>query len=237
MDALNQFSSKKTSSKTEHICFTDKDGAIAPLVTQAIGLSKQIETLEGQLKDAEGIIKERGLRWFFEAHEGKSDIPSSIKVKGSENDAVLLSITSRYTQITVDTKNADRIDKIRKILDDQYDECIDSKFALAIDGSNIPEENREGFLNALVAVSKVFCHAPVEKQEQDEFLDVLNSTVDMGYDHSDGEATNAITAKQTVLPNAGFHKARHKLLTPAKNVKLHESMACVVSVKKKGVKA
>jgi len=236
MQSLNQFAAKQPKSAVEHICYSDTDGALAPLVSESVRLSAQIEELTGELKDHESFIKERGLKWFFETHHGKSDIPTSIKVKGANGDAVLLQVTSKYGQITIDSKNADKIAAIKKTLGSSYNAHVETKFSLSIDGSNIPEENREAFVNALATISKVFCHAPVPKEEQDEFIDNLNATVDMGFDHSNGEQTTAITAKQTIAPIESFHKSRHVLLSPCKNLRLQEIMPCTVSLKKKGVK-
>jgi hypothetical protein len=236
MSAINQFAKKTTKETKEHVCFNDKDGSIAPLVTEIRNLSTEIETLTGRLKDKEATIKDVTLQWFFDSHNSKSDIPSSFRVKGEASDAVLVQVQNKYSQITVDEKNADKIESIRSVLGDGFDDNIETKFSLAIDGNNIPEQNREGFLNALVMVSKVFCHAPVSEQDQADFNEVLEQMVEAGYDNSNGETTNAITAKQTVTPNSGFHTARHTLLTPAKNMKLHGIMPCTVAIKKKGVK-
>ncbi len=232
--SLSKFKKKTTKAAADHPVYPDGDGACGPAVDQIVSLRDKRDTLDAQLKDAEALLKERVSNWFFTNYNGKSDIPSSVKAEGS-TDAVLVSFVNRYSAIDVDAKSADKLDKIHRILGSKFDESFHEDCDFVIKGSNVAEENREQFIEALSLIADVFCHCPLPADFQQEFVDTLKVTVQCGYDQSNGQACEAITVKETVKAQSTFHINRHTALSADDNIKLHRVLPCTVSVKTKGV--
>lgn len=231
---LSQFKKKTTKAAATHPIYPDGDGSCGPAVDDIVNLRAKREALDAQIKDAEALIKEKVGAHYFTNFNGKSDIPSSVKVEGSDH-AVLVQFMNKYPAIAVDEKSADKLAKIHKLLGNKFGDSFHEEFDLLIRGSNVTEENREQFIEALALIANVFCHIPLPIDFQREFVETLKATVECGFDQSGGQPCEAITVKESVKALSTFHTGRHTLLSSDENIELQSIVPCTISIKSKGV--
>jgi hypothetical protein len=136
-------SSSKT--KTEYPVLPDPNGDVAKLVADIRRETAEMEALEGSLDIKKAELRGQAQEYYFEHYSGKHDIASSIEAR-ADNEAVLVSFTSRYKTIT------DEASLIDTIGEDRTARFFRQSFELKVDGDKIPESEAETLIEELSAL-------------------------------------------------------------------------------------
>lgn len=117
---------------------------LAVAVDSFVSLKAQIDALDGSLELHKAALQEAARPFFFKVTEGKTDIPSSIEVHGTES-SVLVTFKKAYKEASEDALNrvigAKRAEKLFK----QF-------FSITIDGNKIPETKAQTVIKELTAL-------------------------------------------------------------------------------------
>jgi hypothetical protein len=136
-------SSSKT--KTEYPVLPDPNGDVAKLVADIRRETAEMEALEGSLDIKKAELRGQAQEYYFEHYSGKHDIASSIEAR-ADNEAVLVSFSSRYKTITDESSLIDTIGE------DRTARFFRQSFELKVDGDKIPESEAENLIEELSAL-------------------------------------------------------------------------------------
>jgi len=169
----------------------DYSGHTAEEVDEWVSLKRQRKTIDGQMKVIEGKLKSEALDYMYKSNHNKDRPDSTVEAVGKEG-SVKISFQDMYSPIQMTEKNQPRIDELEQAVGHHFNETFKKDFVLSIVGSQIPEAQRQAFVNDLNDLMTLY------------------------------GADNAVEAKQTVAPLKDiFHVKRHTLFTPEENMKLN----------------
>jgi hypothetical protein len=206
--------SASTSAKKQYPYLPDTTGEVAPLVDQLIQTKAQLDALEGSFKINGGELKSRVTDWYFEQFNGRTDLPSTVKVLGTEGKAVSVTLTSRYYPIdaTVGDGEAEvpnpKLAALQRVMGaEAFAALFDEGFTITIDSAKIPQHAAQSFIESLVATCEMF------------------------------GCEDAISARQFFKPKAAFHTERHLKFSAEQNASINKHLPPSVTLKAKGVVA
>lgn len=192
--------------KAEKPELPDPSGGLAKAVTQGIHAKRDVEAADLVLKDAGDTLKQAALVHLFRTGQGRHDVEDSFVVKAPEGRA------------TVSVKNAYKLPKdlteAERVLGAVAPEFLRQTFTIEIDSEGIPVALRQQFVDQLVAMAGA--------------LDELLLDTPPG---ETGPCLGAISVKPVAVVDKAFHDARHRLFSPEENLRIHDVMPCVLSVR------
>jgi hypothetical protein len=235
LDAVKKQAPKKSSSGKSHPVLPDGDGILAKHVTNAISCSEQIETLESSLEQSSGELKSVAQSHFFRTCSGTDNLPSAYIAEGMNGERVQVQLKNQYYPINLATKGSDaRIEAIKDVVGEKFDELFRQKFSIEINGDAVPDANAQRFINALVGVCNLFCHQP-DAAQADAHEGAMGDVESILMLH-EYPPCEVLTAKESLAPRASFHTERHHALSADQNLELNKHMQVGTTLKIKGVK-
>jgi len=143
---LGGIATKSSKTKTtEYPVLPDPNGDVAKLVADIRRETAELEALEGSLDIKKAELRGQAQEYYFEHYSGKHDIASSIEAR-ADNEAVLVSFSSRYKTITDESSLIDTIGE------DRTARFFRQSFELKVNGDMIPENEAEALIEELSAL-------------------------------------------------------------------------------------
>ena len=153
----------------------------------------------------DGVLKDAAFEEWVRSNEDKDMTDDTLQIDG-KSGAVKVSVKSQYWDITLndeDPKSVDRELRIKKLLGMAHDRFVTKKFKLEVDGSAVPEANRDSFLS--------------------DFAQLL--------ERYGADPSAAVKAKEVLAMNKKFHAERHSILSQEENKAFHDLWACAVGIR------
>lgn len=221
---------KKASKGKDYPVMPDPDHELRDIVDQLAPIYEQMEALQGGMEAMEGEIKSRVATYYLKTSNGRSEIPSQIKVEGSSR-AVAVQLQDRY----YGNVDGDKLQQLTGLIgEENMNQLFESTFSLAIDGSKVPDANAQRLVDVLCKLCSVFCINGAGDPEWEMAATSIEDVFDM---LPEFPPSDAVSAKSGVRPKKGvFHTERHKLLTVDQNLELQKLVPFTTALKKKGVK-
>ena len=198
---------KKTTTSTQKTYpkLPDPDGSFSRMVDERRKYKVEFDQSKGELTQVDGVLKDAAFEEWVRSNEDKDMTDDTLQIDG-KSGAVKVSVKSQYWDITLndeDPKSVDRELRIKKLLGMAHDRFVTKKFKLEVDGSAVPEANRDSFLS--------------------DFAQLL--------ERYGADPSAAVKAKEVLAMNKKFHAERHSILSQEENKAFHDLWACAVGIR------
>lgn len=198
---------KKATTSTQKVYpkLPDPDGQFSRMVDDRKQHKVSFDQSKGDLGQLDGLLKQACYDEWLRSNEDKDLTNDTIQVDG-KSGAVKISVKSQYWDITLDSedpKSVNREQSIKRLLGVAHDRFVTKKFKLEVDGSSVPECNRDSFLGDFAALLERYGADPGE----------------------------AVKAKEVLSISKKFHADRHGILSQDENKAFHDLWACAVGIR------
>ena len=143
----------KTTAKKDYPVLPDTNQELSQIVDSILPLYEELEALMGDIKLQEGELKSKARSYYFEHFEGRTDVPSSVRIQGTVND-VLISFMKRDK--AVDADDEEKIELLKRITGAHFDEMFEEKMVFTIDTSQMNRSLINDFNKELLSLCGMF---------------------------------------------------------------------------------